>query len=98
MWPPGARTPKVEGGGASLLKNPKAIHLYVYGPLGAKKKQGSGRSPEILTPYCQVQGISNNVRCFGASNFKMLLRNPNPQLYLAVPGLDPPRLGGGLAL
>ena len=58
MWPPGARTPKVEGGGVSLLKNPKAIHLYVYGPLGAKKKQGSGLRPEILTPYCHAQGIS----------------------------------------
>ena len=28
------------------------------GPLGAKKKQGSGRSPEILTPYCHAQEIS----------------------------------------
>ena len=48
-----------KGGRGGLSKGRfVAVHLYVYGPLGAKKKQGSGRSPEILTPYCHAQGIS----------------------------------------
>ena len=56
----------------------------MYGPLGAKKKQGSGRSLEILMPYCHAQGTSATTQgCFGASNFKRLLRNRIPQLILA---------------
>ena len=53
----GLDAPRLEGG-VCTLKNSQAIHLYVYGRLGAKKKQGSGRSPEIFTPYCHAQGTS----------------------------------------
>ena len=37
------------GGGASKISRIQAGHLYVdMPPVGAKKQQGSGRSPEIL--------------------------------------------------
>ena len=67
--------------------------------LGGEEKAGFGAQPRDSDTILPCPGdISNNIGHVGASNFKMLLRNPNPQLYLAVPGLDPPRLGGGSAL
>ena len=46
------------GGGGAIFEESQVIRLYAYGPLGAKKKQGSGRSPEILTPNGHAQWIS----------------------------------------
>ena len=69
----------------------------MYRPLGGEEKAGFGAQPRDFDTILPCPGdISNNIGHVGASNFKMLLRNPNPQLYLAVPGLDAPRLGGGL--
>ena len=52
-----AKVTKVRGGVCKISQIP-ASRLYVDGPLGAKKKQGSGRSPEILTPNRHAQWIS----------------------------------------
>ena len=46
--PQGPREPKVRGGGFTFLPDSGWTFICRYGPLGAKKKQGSGRSPEIL--------------------------------------------------
>ena len=46
IWPPKGRN--FESGGVPLFGQVRLISLYMYGPFGAKKKQGSGRSPEIL--------------------------------------------------
>ena len=56
IWPPGGCAP--EGGGSAKSLGSRVFIYMCIGPLGAKKKQGSGRSPEILTPYCHAQGIS----------------------------------------
>ena len=82
--PQGPRSPKGEGGGGLEFEQfPGYSFICVWPPVGGEEKQGSGRGPEILMPYCHAQGAAaTTLRCFGASNFKRLLRNPIAHLIL----------------
>ena len=62
-------------------------HLYVDGLLGGEEKAGFGAQPQDFVTILRCPGdISNNIKGFGASNFKMLLRRPIPQWHLASQG------------
>ena len=100
IWPPKGRSLKGEGGGGHLEAVPGYSFICVWA-LGGEEKAGFGAQPRDFDTILPCPGnISNNIKGFGASSFKMLLRNPIPQLILASGSPWGPRTpkvkGGGL--
>ena len=96
-WPMGANSDwylgwNTQGRGGGFPKDGfPAVGLYVYVPLGGEEKAGFGAQPRDSDAILPCPGdISNNIRRFGASNFKMPFGNPIPQL----PGWNPGEGGG----
>ena len=92
----GLREPVAERGageGRNFWRIPGYSFICVWA-LGGEEKAGFGAQPRDFDTILPCPGnISNNIKGFGASNFKMLLRSPIPQWYLASQG--PLSEGGG---
>ena len=96
IWPPKGRGSQRWGGWGSTFWPILAYPFRYVWALGGEEKAGFGAQPRDSDAILPSPGdISNNVRCFGASNFKMPFRTPNPHWHLASQGPVVRRVKGG---
>ena len=92
-------TRRVKGGGWHFFSDSGWTFICRYGSPWGEEKAGFGAQPRDFDAILPCPGdINNNTEHFGASSFKMLLRNPIPHPILAPRGLFAERVKGGVCI